>query len=48
MARTDPKVLVRRLKLHGVIATSDRSIRDISVESSVDENRLLAIVFLPD
>ena len=46
--KTDPEVLMRRLRAHGVSATREQSIRDVSVESAVGENRLLAIVYLPE
>jgi hypothetical protein len=48
VARTQPEVLVSRFKSHGVTATNQQSIREIAHESGVDEDRLLAIIFLPD
>ena len=41
-----PDALLLNLKAHGIIATGQQSVRDVSVEYHVDENRLLAIAFL--
>lgn len=48
VTRTTPDVLLGRLKLHGIIATSQQSIRDLSGKHGKSEERLLAIVFLPE
>lgn len=48
VAQTDPDVLMRRLEVHGIIADSHQSIRELSGRSGVGENRLLAIVFLSE
>ena len=48
VTRTAPEALMRRLKAHGIVATSRQSIRDLSGEHGVSEDRLLAIVFLPE
>jgi hypothetical protein len=48
VTRTAPEALMRRLKAHGIVATSQQSIRDLSGEHGVREDRLLAIVFLPE
>jgi hypothetical protein len=43
---TTPDALVLKLKARGIKATSEQSVRDLSAEYRVDENRLLAIIFL--
>jgi hypothetical protein len=43
---TTPDTLLLKLKAHGIDATSEQSVRDLSAKYRVDENRLLAIVFL--
>ena len=43
-----PDDVVRKLKAHGIVATSAQSIRDLSVRSGEGENRLLGIVFLAE
>ena len=44
---TIPDALVLRLRIHGVAAISQQSIRELSETSAMSENRLLGIVFLP-
>ncbi|WP_156332400.1 DUF4405 domain-containing protein [Rhodopseudomonas sp. AAP120] len=44
----EPDVLIGRFKAHGIVATGQQSIREISLQSGVGENRLLGIVFLPE
>jgi hypothetical protein len=48
LTRTAPDTLVRRLKAHGIVATSQRSVHELSGEHGVSEHRLLAIVFRPE
>lgn len=48
LTRTTPDALVRRLKAHGILATSQQSVREVCGEYGVSEVRLLAIVFRPD
>ena len=48
ITRTAPDTLLGRLKAHGIAATGGQSIREIATRRAVDENRLLAIIFLPD
>ena len=43
VTRTVPDVLLLRLRAHGIVATSRHSVRDLSAEHGVGENRLLAI-----
>jgi hypothetical protein len=43
---TAPDALLLNLKAHGIVATGQQSVHDLSAEYHVDENRLLAIVFL--
>jgi hypothetical protein len=43
---TAPDTLLLKLKARGIDATSEQSVREISAKYRVDENRLLAIVFL--
>ncbi len=44
----EPEALVARLKAHGIAAGSEQTIGELSRTNSVGENRLLAIVFLPE
>ncbi|MBR0663927.1 hypothetical protein GXW71_06105 [Roseomonas hellenica] len=46
--RADPDALLLRLRARGITATSQQSVRDLSVGTGAGVNRLLAIVFLPD
>jgi len=46
VTRTAPDVLLARLRAHGIIATSQESVMDVSKQYGVSPNRLLAIVFL--
>lgn len=46
--RTTPDALISKMKAHGVTATSEQSIREISNAHDIGANRLLGIVFLPD
>jgi hypothetical protein len=48
VTHTAPDALVRRLKAHGFIATSQQSVHDLSGQYGVSEHGLLAIVFLPE
>jgi Domain of unknown function (DUF4405) len=48
VTHTDPDTLTRRLKARGIIADSRQSIRDLSGRYDAGENRLLAIVLLPE
>jgi hypothetical protein len=48
VTRTAPNALVHRLNARGIAATSQQSVRDLSTQSGESENRLLAIVFLPE
>ena len=48
VTRTDPDALVRRLEDQGIVATGQQSVRDLSAKYGIGENRLLAIVFLPN
>jgi len=48
LTRTTPDALMRRLKAHGISATDQQSVHELSRESGVDKHRLLAIVFLPE
>ncbi|HJR21697.1 MAG TPA: hypothetical protein VJ822_08760 [Dongiaceae bacterium] len=48
MTGAAPDDVVRKLKAHGIVATSAQSIRDLSVRSGEGENRLLGIVFLAE
>jgi hypothetical protein len=43
---TAPDTLLLKLKARGMDATSEQFLRDLSAKYRVDENRLLAIVFL--
>jgi hypothetical protein len=43
---TNPDALLLKLKEHGITATSQQSVHDLSAKYGVGENRLLAIVFL--
>jgi hypothetical protein len=45
---TKPDVLLARLKTHGIAASREQSVRDLSRDSGVGANRLLAWVFLPE
>ena len=45
---TDPDALLRRLRSQGANATAQQSILELARESGMSENRLLAIVFLPE
>lgn len=45
---TTPEALILKMKVHGVTATSEQSIREIAVAQGIGANRLLAVVFLPD
>lgn len=45
---TEPEALVARLKAHGIAANQAQSVRELSNRNGVGENRLLAIVFLPE
>lgn len=45
---TEPEALVSRMRTHGITAGSQQSVRDLSRTNGVDENHLLAIVFLPE
>lgn len=45
--RTEPDALVARFKAHGIAATRDESLRELATRQRIGENRLLAIVFLP-
>jgi hypothetical protein len=45
--RTPPEVLLGRLEAQGVHATHEQSVHDLALKTGVGENRLLAIVFLP-
>ena len=47
VTHTVPDALLLRLKAHGITATSQQSIGEVSRESGESENRLLGIVFLP-
>lgn len=44
---TSPQVLVARLKAQSIAANSQQSMRELSSSSGVGENRLPAVVFLP-
>jgi len=46
--RLGPETLLERLKARGFVATGEQSIRDIVATYDVDENILLALVFLPE
>ena len=48
VSRTDPDALLRRLRSQGIDATGQQSILELAGLSGVSENRLLAIVFLPE
>ena len=48
VTKTDPDALMRRLKAHGIDAIGQQSIRDLSGEYGVGEDRLLGLVFLPE
>jgi hypothetical protein len=43
---TTSDILLLKLKTHGIVATGQQSLRDLSAEYQVDENRLLGIIFL--
>lgn len=45
--KVQPEELLARLAVHGIRAGSGQSIRDLSLDHNIDENRLLGIVFLP-
>lgn len=45
---TDSETLAARLKAHGIAANQEQSVRELSSRTGVGENRLLAIVFLPE
>lgn len=45
--RADPDALLGRLKARGIPATSQQSIRELSIAHGVGENELLGMVFLP-
>jgi hypothetical protein len=45
-SRTAPDDLLARLRAHGIVATSQQSVMDLSKQYGVRPNRLLAIVFL--
>jgi len=44
----EPDVLIGRFKARGIVATGQQSIRQVSLQSGVSENRLLGIVFSPE
>jgi hypothetical protein len=46
--RATPEALVTRMKEHGITANAQQSVREVSARSGESENRLLAIVFLPE
>jgi hypothetical protein len=48
LTHTAPDALVRRLKAHGIIATSQQTVRDLSSERGESKKHLLAIVFLTE
>lgn len=48
LTHTTPDAVVRRLKAHGIIATGQQSVRELSGKFGVSEIRLLGIVFLPN
>ena len=48
VTRTDPEALMQRLKAYHIKAHGGQSIRELSGTYGVGEDRLLAIVFVPD
>ncbi|HEU5079137.1 MAG TPA: hypothetical protein VFT72_07980 [Opitutaceae bacterium] len=48
VAHVSPEDLINKFKAGGINATGEKSIRELSEEFGVSENRLLAIVFLPE
>jgi len=46
VTHTEPAELLGELKKHGIEASSQQSIHDLATQHGVDENELLAIVFL--
>lgn len=48
LTKTTPDALLRRLKAHGIAATSSQSVRELSSKYGVSEVRLLSIVFQRD
>ncbi len=46
--RIEPEALVARLRTRGIQATRDQSIRELSRRNGIGENRLLAVVFMPE
>ncbi|MDH0867123.1 hypothetical protein [Mitsuaria sp. GD03876] len=44
---TEPEALIARLQAHGITASREQTVRDLSVRTGVGENRLLGVVFLP-
>ena len=47
VTRIGPDSLLRKLKEHGIVATSGQSLYELSIQYHASENRLLAIIFLP-
>ena len=48
IAQINTNTLMQRLKTRGFLAIGKQSIHDVAVRYEVDENQLLAIVFLPE
>ena len=48
LANVSPPDLENRLKAHGVTATLNQSLRDLSDQNGMDEHALLGIVFMKD
>ena len=48
VTRITPEALLHKLEAQGISATEQQSIHDLAEANGVDENRLMAIVFLPE
>ena len=48
LANVSPTDLENRLKAHGVTATLNQSLHDLSDQNGMDEHALLGIVFMKD
>jgi hypothetical protein len=48
VTHTEPDVLVRKLKAHGITAAPRQSINELALAHGVSAERLLALVFLPE